>query len=109
MKANIIILVTLLTKLFVDRFNKYTFLEDYMIVIYGIKAYLNPIKAQLSDVIHSCMQDVLGMPAGKRAHRFVPLDAEDFYFPDDRTSAYTVRSEERRVGKECRSRWSPYH
>ncbi|WP_106420577.1 tautomerase family protein [Salinicola tamaricis] len=61
-----------------------------MIVIYGIKAYLNPIKAQLSDVIHSCMQDVLGMPAGKRAHRFVPLDAEDFYFPDDRTSAYTV-------------------
>ena len=23
--------------------------------------------------------------------------------------AYAVRSEERRVGKECRSRWSPYH
>ena len=23
--------------------------------------------------------------------------------------AYSVRSEERRVGKECRSRWSPYH
>src|SRR2546422_10859046 len=23
--------------------------------------------------------------------------------------AVTVRSEERRVGKECRSRWSPYH
>ena len=23
--------------------------------------------------------------------------------------AATVRSEERRVGKECRSRWSPYH
>src|SRR3712207_8350724 len=24
-------------------------------------------------------------------------------------SAMIVRSEERRVGKECRSRWSPYH
>ena len=24
-------------------------------------------------------------------------------------SFYPVRSEERRVGKECRSRWSPYH
>ena len=24
-------------------------------------------------------------------------------------ASYTVRSEERRVGKECRSRWSPYH
>src|SRR5713226_3501168 len=32
----------------------------------------------------------------------------------DRTAAYSAlrqqyRSEERRVGKECRSRWSPYH
>src|SRR5256885_7246983 len=24
-------------------------------------------------------------------------------------SFYVLRSEERRVGKECRSRWSPYH
>ena len=24
-------------------------------------------------------------------------------------SAFSMRSEERRVGKECRSRWSPYH
>ena len=29
------------------------------------------------------------------------------HFEDD--SEATVRSEERRVGKECRSRWSPYH
>lgn len=33
-----------------------------MIVIYGIKEQLNPVKAQLSNVIHSCMQSVLGMP-----------------------------------------------
>src|SRR2546425_1586558 len=25
------------------------------------------------------------------------------------TGGYSGRSEERRVGKECRSRWSPYH
>ena len=25
------------------------------------------------------------------------------------TESLEVRSEERRVGKECRSRWSPYH
>ena len=25
------------------------------------------------------------------------------------TGIYSGRSEERRVGKECRSRWSPYH
>ena len=28
---------------------------------------------------------------------------------DTRRSSYMFRSEERRVGKECRSRWSPYH
>ena len=26
-----------------------------------------------------------------------------------RADIQTARSEERRVGKECRSRWSPYH
>src|SRR5256886_14423392 len=29
--------------------------------------------------------------------------------PSLRTAAEMLRSEERRVGKECRSRWSPYH
>ena len=28
---------------------------------------------------------------------------------DEALSVGDVRSEERRVGKECRSRWSPYH
>src|SRR3712207_3516492 len=30
-------------------------------------------------------------------------------FPFERTFMISARSEERRVGKECRSRWSPYH
>ena len=29
--------------------------------------------------------------------------------PDDCTQTVGKRSEERRVGKECRARWSPYH
>ena len=37
-----------------------------------------------------------------RGHEVVALVATEE--PDER-----VRSEERRVGKECRSRWSPYH
>jgi phenylpyruvate tautomerase PptA (4-oxalocrotonate tautomerase family) len=61
-----------------------------MIVVYGIREKLNPIKALLSDVIHACMQSVLGMPEDKRAHRFIPLDAEDFYYPGGRSDAYTV-------------------
>ena len=61
-----------------------------MIVVYGIKEHLNPIKAQLSDVIHGCMHSGLGLPEDKRAQRFVPLNADDFYYPSDRSSAYTV-------------------
>ena len=29
--------------------------------------------------------------------------------PEKKTKDVLTRSEERRVGKECRSRWSPYH
>ena len=31
------------------------------------------------------------------------------HLSEPNTSRRRVRSEERRVGKECRSRWSPYH
>ena len=61
-----------------------------MIVIYGIRENLDPIKKRLSDVLHGCMQSVLGMPEDKRAHRFIPLDKSDFYYPGGRSDAYTV-------------------
>ncbi|MEE3326611.1 MAG: tautomerase family protein [Myxococcota bacterium] len=61
-----------------------------MVIIYGNRDKLDPIKARLSDIIHGCMQSTLGMPEDKRAHRFVPMDAEDFYYPGGRTDAYTV-------------------
>ena len=37
------------------------------------------------------------------------LDAPLFAVADELDDAVKDRSEERRVGKECRSRWSPYH
>ena len=61
-----------------------------MVVVYGIKEKLNPIKSELSNVIHKCMQSALGMPEDKRAHRFIPLDAENFFYPGGRSDAYTV-------------------
>ena len=61
-----------------------------MIVIYGIDKHLNPIKSQLSEVIHGCMQSVLGMPEDKRAHRFIPLAKDNFFYPGGRTDCYTV-------------------
>ena len=34
---------------------------------------------------------------------------KEAYFPEKQAAPFGRRSEERRVGKECRSRWSPYH
>jgi len=61
-----------------------------MIVVYGIKENLNPIKSKLSDVIHKSMKSVLGMPENKRAHRFMPMDKSNFYYPGGRSDNYTV-------------------
>ena len=61
-----------------------------MILIYGIADKLDPIKSRLSDAIHGCMQAVLGLPEDKRAHRFIPLRREDFFYPGGRSDAYTV-------------------
>ena len=32
-----------------------------------------------------------------------------YFCQTENTNLFDLRSEERRVGKECRSRWSPYH
>jgi phenylpyruvate tautomerase PptA (4-oxalocrotonate tautomerase family) len=60
------------------------------IKIYGLRQLLNPIKRQLSDVIHSSVVDALAFPEGKRAHRFFPLDESDFFYPTGRTERYTI-------------------
>src|SRR3990167_5843826 len=54
---------------------------------------------------------------GIREHLLVIPQADDVrpQLPDDAVfvsmvpKSDVIRSEERRVGKECRSRWSPYH
>ncbi len=60
------------------------------IKIFGIEDNLNPIKAQLSDVIHECVVEALQFPQDKRAHRFFPLKKENMFYPSGRTDAYTV-------------------
>lgn len=58
--------------------------------IYGLREYLNLIKQPLSDVIPSCVVEALQYPPDKRAHRFFPLDASDFFYPSGRTNRYTI-------------------
>ena len=50
-------------------------------------------ETRADDLVIDCIRELL------RRHPELPPDRIDD----------VVRSEERRVGKECRSRWSPYH
>ena len=56
---------------------------------------------ELEEGILNAPQDLLG------CHIFKEEDVQ--IFTAYRPCAKRMRSEERRVGKECRSRWSPYH
>jgi phenylpyruvate tautomerase PptA (4-oxalocrotonate tautomerase family) len=60
------------------------------IKVYSLADKLNPIKAELSNVIHTSLIEVLQITPEKRFHRFFPLDKSDFYYPSDRTNNYLV-------------------
>jgi phenylpyruvate tautomerase PptA (4-oxalocrotonate tautomerase family) len=58
--------------------------------VYALAPHLKAHRAQLSDTIHGCLVEALGLPAEKRFQRFFALEPEDFIFPADRSAKYTV-------------------
>ena len=68
-----------------------------------------PLTAALREAreeigLHADEDDVT--PGGSFRQRYYRADGG---FDDELSFVFLMRSEERRVGKECRSRWSPYH
>src|SRR3712207_8209593 len=51
----------------------------------------------------------LDLPSNAERDAIWKLYRNHFGIPDNQARPDDSRSEERRVGKECRSRWSPYH
>src|SRR2546430_4459096 len=85
------------------------------LTVTGVQTCALPISQSQARLVLELL-DFLNEPAivqeEGRARVVVALDQRmaDEYFPRfDRVHGPVVRSEERRVGKECRSRWSPYH
>ena len=60
------------------------------IKIYGLRQHLSAVRGTLSDTVHACVVDALAYPADKRAHRFFPLEREDFIAPAGRSDRYTI-------------------
>ena len=60
---------------------------------------------RIDDVVEELVaRDLSGITEAERARlESLPVFCLSTYYQP------TTRSEERRVGKECRSRWSPYH
>ena len=51
----------------------------------------------------------LELPASKMKQRICEVLRDEGFVREVASRGDGKRSEERRVGKECRSRWSPYH
>src|SRR3989449_3200053 len=74
--------------------------EDKYITTLGAKVSKKEMEFDVPDRdLHVQMDITIWDIMGEKGFRELLKDA---YF-------YGARSEERRVGKECRSRWSPYH
>lgn len=58
--------------------------------VYGLASNLGMSRTKLSDVVHGCLIEALGLPEEKRFQRFFPLTADDFIFPSGRSHRYTI-------------------
>src|SRR5258708_5589233 len=100
-------------------------------LIYGIPSILFVLVFSIWNTEHSFLKTIADLKNSAPSVRITPGDLVGVYFPitglailvsviqkaipcragtqiiSERILA--IRSEERRVGKECRSRWSPYH
>ena len=77
----------------------------------GIKV---PITAAFTITVMSAMATVIltkysALKAKWLTNITIPAIVPPLMSPNRNSLSNVLRSEERRVGKECRSRWSPYH
>ena len=75
-------------------------------------SHLDALEAEaiyiIREVAAECEKPVMLYSIGKDSSVMLHLAMKAFY-PEKPPFPFLHRSEERRVGKECRSRWSPYH
>lgn len=60
------------------------------IKIFGIKEQLHPIREKLSEIVHECIMDAFQYPKEKKAHRFIYIEKDSFFYFDGRTDKHTI-------------------
>lgn len=58
--------------------------------IYGLKEQLHPIREKLSEILHESVMDALQYPKEKKAHRFIYIDEDSFFYFEGRTEKHTI-------------------
>ena len=84
-----------LTKTEIERRIKIDFPNDYDCTLLNIR-----------DIMPDVSEEQIKLWENSKVLEYVVIDDRKMYF---KRAVRSSRSEERRVGKECRSRWSPYH
>jgi len=60
------------------------------IKIFGIRKELHPIRERVSEILQECMFEAFQYPKEKRAHRFIYIDEDSFYYFEGRTQKHTL-------------------
>src|SRR5256885_11777623 len=87
-------------------------IRDYKVT--GVQTCALPICTTLVVLAAAAASTTLCEPTDRHMFGFLAIACVGAYLNRPRgawlaLAALSTRSEERRVGKECRSRWSPYH
>ena len=77
--------------------------KDTVGIIAKVCTYLSENHINVLDISQTIVSGFFNMMM------IVDMSQSSRSFGDCQKDLDAVRSEERRVGKECRSRWSPYH
>ena len=60
------------------------------IKIFGIKQELHPIRERVSKILQESMFEAFQYPKEKRAHRFIYVDEDSFFYFEGRTKKHTL-------------------
>lgn len=60
------------------------------IKVFGIREHLHPIREKVSELIHECVMEAFQYPKEKKAHRFIYIEKDSFFYFDGRTEKHTI-------------------